>query len=176
MLNENDYHYGWRSATIHNRKTEQIGWMNHSVKALLGILLCIFVLGGCGSAIDNHDVDSKISDPKDDTFSQIAAAEISGVSEGLEEMTSKIKQFKQVVEADQHEEAKVLADELAALWHAVQQDIKSQDAERGEALQEDLEALYKETQNEAWDKELLIQLDYKLYQSLRDMKATWDSE
>lgn len=158
------------------RKTEKVSWMNRSIKAPLCILLCILVLSGCGSAIDNNDVDSEISDHKDNTFSQIAPAEISNVSEGLAEMTNRIKLFKQAVEADQVEDARSLADELAALWNAVQQDLKSKDAEHSDILQGDLEALYRETGNKAWDKELLIQLDYKLYQGLRDMKATWDSE
>lgn len=176
MLNENDYHYERRSATIHNKKIEKVSRINLSIRVPMCLLLCILVLSGCGSSLNNNIVSSETSNHKDSasTFSQIAPAEISNVSEALEEMSNKIKQFKQVVEADQLEEAKLLVNELVGLWNAVQPDLISKDAELSGTLQEDLEALYKETENQVWNKELLIQLDYKLYQGMRDMKAIWN--
>lgn len=176
MLNENDYHYERRSATIHNNKIEKISRINLSIRVLMCLLLCILVLSGCGSSLNNNHVPSETSNHIDSpsTFSQIAPAEISNVSEALEEMSNKIKRFKQLVESDQLEEARLLVNELVALWNAVQHDLISKDAELSGTLQEDLEALYKETENQAWNKELLIQLDYKLYQGMRDMKAIWN--
>ncbi|WP_169083783.1 hypothetical protein [Paenibacillus sp. PL91] len=150
-------------------------------KPLVLLLACVisvmFIVTGCGgsdgggqSTKSGEKAQSGEADVKGDPFASIASAEIADTETGFSEMSRLIKELKQAVEADQTEEAKKLAEQMAGIWNAIKGEIEAFNASKHQLLQEDLGQLIEETKASKWNKELLIQLDYKLYQSFRDMK------
>lgn len=149
----------------------------------ISILLLTLLIAGCNRAGNdggsgNSGLHSKESPNHQEQhlLDDAEPASVSNTAEALDEMTAKIKAYKQAVESDQIDEANGIAQELAGLWNAVQEEIKALDTSMHESLRTDLEALLQGTQAEPWDKELLIQLDYKLYQELRDVKLALENK
>lgn len=105
-----------------------------------------------------------------EVLDQIQAAEISDLPTGMTEIIEAVKAYKQAVESDSKEEAAKLAEEMVGLWKAVEEQLKATDQKLHQELAAALTSLLEHTSSESWDRELLIQLDYKLYQGLRDMK------
>jgi len=114
--------------------------------------------------------------PKGDRLAKAAPAAITDVTTALSDMTSKVKAYKQAIESDQADEAKKLADEIGSLWNAVKPKLPADQAEGQQTIHEDVSALMEETYQEPWDKERLILLDYKIYQSLRDVRQAQEDQ
>lgn len=145
---------------------------------LLAYALClIVVLTGCGASgseegeqTQGNNVQSSEAVDQSDPFANIAPTKIADTQTGISDMSSLIKSLKQAVEADQTDEAKEYAGQMAGLWNALKPAIETADAAKQQMLQEDLGRLIQAAKAAKWDKELIIQLDYKLYQSFRDIK------
>ncbi|OMF28073.1 hypothetical protein BK133_18830 [Paenibacillus sp. FSL H8-0548] len=135
------------------------------------------LLTGCGASDSGNkhtdisgEAQSKEAATETDPFANIPSVDIADLGEAISGMSSLIKQLKQAVEADQADEAKELAAQMAGLWNAMKEEVRANDATKHQLLHDDLSLLIKETKASKWNKELIVQLDYKLYQSFRDMK------
>lgn len=149
----------------------------------ISILLITVLIAGCsgagnsgGSGNAGLHSEEPSNHQEQNLLEKAEPVPVTNTTDALEEMTGKIKAYKQAVESDQTDEAKGIAGELAGLWNAIQEEIKELDTSMYESLRADLEALLQGTQAEPWDKELLIQLDYKLYQELRDVKLAMENK
>ncbi|MBA9088250.1 uncharacterized lipoprotein YehR (DUF1307 family) [Fontibacillus solani] len=150
---------------------------------ILCALVFIVLLAGCTpneksefSINAEQGVESNNIDSHRDKLTVIAPADLGDIPTALEEMQSKVKLYKQAVESDSVQEATKLVGELAGFMKAVEEELKVKDSAAFEILHTDLESLITGTLTEPWDKDLLIQLDYKLYQGLRDMREAWDTK
>ncbi|CAM4310374.1 hypothetical protein FHS16_000713 [Paenibacillus endophyticus] len=142
---------------------------------LLAYALCLIVtLAGCGTAGSETEANPKEQMAEaagnSDPFADADPVAIPDTESGISDMSGLIKSLKQAVEADQTDEAKAFAQQMAGLWVAMKPDVQAADSARTQRLQEDLRQLIQAVQASKWDKELIIQLDYKLYQSFRDLK------
>ncbi|MNZ66578.1 hypothetical protein D3C78_848070 [compost metagenome] len=149
------------------------------LKRYVCIILCalvsIVLLAGC-TPNENSESESNNIHLQGDKLTVIAPSNLGDIPTALEEMQSKVKLYKQAVESDSAEEATKLLGEMAGFMKAVEEELKVKDSAAFEVLHTDLESLITGTLTEPWDKELLIQLDYKLYQGLRDMREAWDTK
>ncbi|WP_337098075.1 hypothetical protein [Paenibacillus sp. YIM B09110] len=128
----------------------------------------LLLLAGCGAASANEV--SRTETEQNDPFANIVPAEIADTRSGVSDMSALVKDYKQAVESDQADVAKSLADQIAGLWKAIQAEAQKVDPELYALIQNDMGQLLAETKVDDWNKDLLIDLDYKLYQSIRDLK------
>jgi hypothetical protein len=146
----------------------------------LAAVLVIVGLTGCGtaeqggaaapesSAVAGQGTESPASDP----FEGVAPADVQGAQDGIGRLSDDVKAFKSAVEAGDKETASMLADNMASTWAAIAEEAKGQQPERCEQIQGDLSKLLTAVKAKEWDTTLLIDLDYSLYQGLRDLKQT----
>lgn len=153
-------------------------WKERRLSLQLACVMCfILIFSGCSSSesgstagSNGNKADSSETVELSDPFANIPLADITDTQTGISDMSSLIKSLKQAVEADETAEAKALVEQMAGLWNAIKADIEAVDEVKFQALQDDLGKLIQATKASKWDKEPLIQLDYKLYQSFRDLK------
>lgn len=136
-------------------------------------------MAGCAAETpgDGDQTSAKSAEPQatsdaagqDDPFARTAPAEITDLATGLSNLSSLVKSFKIAIEAVEREEAEKLAGEMASIWMAVRTEAESKDPQRCEQLHNDLSALLVAVAAKEWDKTLLIDLDYSLYQGYRDL-------
>lgn len=150
---------------------------------LTSVMCIMFLLIGCGSSTEGSAAGDKgngaqnnETSPKSDPFANVAPAEIVDTQTGISDMSGLIKSLKQAIEGDQVEEAKQFAQQMAGLWNALKADIEAADAAKSQTMQDELSQLIQATNESKWNKEFLIELDYKLYQSFRDLKQQMQSQ
>lgn len=109
---------------------------------------------------------------KDDPLAPIPAARIEDLAAAADEMSSLIKSFKIAVESDEKEEAVTQAERMAAIWKALSASpgAASIPPERILQVEADLGGLLKAASADEWDRTLLVDLDYSLYQGFREVK------
>lgn len=108
----------------------------------------------------------------DSPLDRIPAAQIEDAAAAADEMSSLIKAFKIAVESDGKEEAIASAERMAAIWKAISAS-PAADAvppDRIQQVETDLGKVLEAVEAEEWDKTLLVDLDYSLYQGFRDVK------
>lgn len=145
---------------------------------MLAAVLVLAAVTGCGtSSQGGHAVsenkaaaDNGTGSPEKDPFEGVQPADVQGAQNGLEQLSADVKAFKSAVEADDKDAASSLADNMASLWAAIAEEAKGQQPERYEQIQSDLSKLLTAVKAKEWDTTLLIDLDYSLYQGLRDLK------
>ncbi|MBB3111704.1 putative protein kinase ArgK-like GTPase of G3E family [Paenibacillus phyllosphaerae] len=140
----------------------------------------LFAAAGCSNGAGNGDsgsgnsvsanVSQTSSEVQQDPWSGVTPATISDTKSGIESLQSAVKEFKQAVEAEQTEEIKKLAAEMAGVWVAMQADVKSANGSLHETIDGELQRLMAEVASDKRSKDVLIELDYSLYQHLRDLK------
>ncbi|MFD0590749.1 hypothetical protein ACFQZE_22420 [Paenibacillus sp. GCM10027627] len=149
-----------------------------AIRYLSLMILVVILLTGCASAGSSEKVndsgkvgkESSASGGQGDPFADIAAADVQDKAAALDEMSSLIKTFKQAVESDEREEAIKQAEQLASYWKAVSSDVLAEQPERHEQLNGEIGQLLTGVRAKEWDKTLLVDLDYSLYQGVRDLK------
>lgn len=137
----------------------------------------MILLGGCGMSSASLKESSATVQESDHRghLSEVPPASIVNVTSGLADMTSKIKLYKQAIESDDVDAAKQLVDDIASLWIAIDPKLDDPDDTTYSGIEDDVAAILGGTSVEPWDKEMLIQLAYKLYQALRDVTYTVES-
>ncbi|MBH5319221.1 hypothetical protein I6N90_15565 [Paenibacillus sp. GSMTC-2017] len=148
------------------------------------LILVFILLTGCGTAssgnketVSGNAAQGKPSaNEKGDPFVDIAPADITDIPTALEELSSLIKSFKGIVESDDKEEAVRQGERMAAVWKAISQEVATVQAEQHDQINRDLGALFEAVHAKEWDKTKLIDLDYSLYQGLRDLKQAFQKE
>lgn len=160
-----------------------------AVSLWLLIALTTFALAGCGSAegisgargmdggVGSGQGEASQEEAKKDGSGDITgfpehieAAAIADAAEGLDLLSEAVKSFKTAVENDERDQAAQLADEMVSLWKSIAADTAEKDAKRHDQLEGDLLRLLGEVAKSDWDKTRLIDLDYSLYQGVRDLK------
>lgn len=155
-----------------------------SCALLLAAMLAIALLAGCAADATGGGSTAagtagpqagKEAEGQDDPFASVAPADIPDLITGITQLSDRVKSFKTAIEADDREEAEKLAGEMAAIWAAARVEAEGKEPERSGQLHKDLSALLVEVAQEEWDKTLLIDLDYSLYQGYRDLKQAVES-
>ncbi|MDF2835651.1 MAG: hypothetical protein K0Q63_1291 [Paenibacillus sp.] len=144
----------------------------------LAAALVISGLTGCGTAgTDGAAVpessaaaEQGTESPASNPFEGVSPADVQGSQGGIEQLSDDVKSLKSAVEAGDKDTATALADRMASTWLAIAEEAKGQQPERYEQIQGDLSKLLTAVQAKEWDATLLIDLDYSLYQGLRDLK------
>lgn len=162
---ENDYHW------------HDVGGCG-TIRHLVFLVLVVLLLSGCGAAASGEKAEqagkavegSLTTGEAGDPFANIAEADVLDTQAALEEMSSLIKLFKIAVESDDKEGALEQAEHLASHWKAVKSEVETVLSASHDQINSDLGQLLTETAASNWDKTLLIDLDYSLYQGVRDVK------
>lgn len=126
--------------------------------------------GGNASPVSNAAAEQAAESPAKDPFEGVQPADVQGAQNGIEGLSGGVKAFKSAVEAGDKSAASGLADNMASLWTAIAEEVKGGHPERYEQIQGDLSKLLTAVKAKEWDATLLIDLDYSLYQGLRDLK------
>ncbi|MHA6483116.1 hypothetical protein ACX1C1_14580 [Paenibacillus sp. strain BS8-2] len=144
----------------------------------LAAILVVTGLTGCGSsaatetagpgssAVSEQEAETQGQDP----FEGVSPADVLGTQEGIEQLSDDVKALKSAVESENKEEAAALADTMASTWLAIAEETKEKHPERYDQIHGDLSKLLTAAKAKEWDTTLLIDLDYSLYQGLRDLK------
>ncbi|GKU80322.1 hypothetical protein [Paenibacillus sp. L3-i20] len=181
---ENDYHShkagGCKIIINHSVKKKVDSYEKRNFSWLL-LILTFILLTGCGtSSSGNKETASgnvaqgkSSSNEKGDPFADIAPADITDMPTALNDMSSLIKSFKIAVESDDKEEAVRQGDSMAAIWKAIREEVARNQAERHDQINKDLSELLKVVKEKELDKTLLVDLDYSLYQGLREVKQAF---
>jgi hypothetical protein len=145
-------------------------------KPFLLVMICMFLVSGCGSTNTGSVKDAgaaSVQESKTDIQDPFAGAiqvEVPDLQSGLIKMNTFIKDYKKAVEADQADQAKELAMKMAGVWNAIKSEVSAKASEQHAIVEKSLTELLTNAQAKDPDKDLLIQLNYTLYQQFRDLK------
>ncbi|WP_139829216.1 hypothetical protein [Paenibacillus aquistagni] len=147
----------------------------YGVGALVSLSVLLSLMA-CSSSSDKpagqgyNAVAAIESSHSEESWDAIEPIEIKDLQTGAAAMIQAVKDYKQAVESEDQESAAALAREIVGLWKAMEAKVKTMDRVLHQELTSDIVLLLAETSTKPWDRDRLIQLDYKLYQSFRDVK------
>lgn len=107
---------------------------------------------------------------------EAAPAAIEDVPTALSTMNGIVKTMKQTVESDPTGEVpaaelEAQTDELAALWLAVEPEVKAANEAHATELEEGILGLAQAIREQPIERQRVIEADYRVYQALRDVSA-----
>lgn len=176
-VNENHYQSRWGLHIIQGEKRQSL--FMRLRRYGIGVLVSLSVLlslMACSSSSDKpagqgyNAVAAMESSHSEESWDAIEPIEIKDLPTGAAAMIQAVKDYKQAVESEEQESAAALAREIVGLWKAMEAKVKTMDRVLHQELTSDIVLLLAETSTKPWDRDRLIQLDYKLYQSFRDVK------
>lgn len=138
-------------------------------------LAAILILSvGCSSSTDKGTDSAAQADPAIDSsgeqpFSEIAATPVSDSLDGLDQLNSLIKAFKQAVEADDQEGAEQTTKQIIGIWKSLEDDLLAHDQQKSELVRNNLVELLSQVRSKE-QKEQLVDVSYQLYQTFRDLR------
>jgi hypothetical protein len=110
---------------------------------------------------------------------EVAAATIDDVPTALAAMNGIVKTMKQTVESDTAAEVPIAeveaqTDELAALWLAIEPEVRAAHDAHATELEAGIIALAQAIREQPIDRQRIIEADYRIYQALRDVSALFE--
>ncbi|MFC4098573.1 hypothetical protein [Paenibacillus xanthanilyticus] len=100
---------------------------------------------------------------------EAAPVEVADTLDGVKQLGSLTKDFKQAIEAGDDAKWQELSRQIAGVWEAIKSDVQAKSGDVYPELEQKVDEFLAAAAASKADKDLLIQQDYELYQQFRDL-------
>ncbi|MFB9325770.1 hypothetical protein ACFFSY_07505 [Paenibacillus aurantiacus] len=100
---------------------------------------------------------------------EAAPVEVADTLDGVKQLGSLTKDFKQAIEAGDDAKWRELSGQIAGVWEAIKDDVQAKGSDIYPELEQKVDEFLASAAASKADKDLLIQQDYELYQQFRDL-------
>ncbi|TYP70625.1 hypothetical protein [Paenibacillus methanolicus] len=100
---------------------------------------------------------------------EAAPVEVADTLDGVNQLGSLTKDFKQAIEAGDDAKWQELSRQIAGVWEAIKSDVQAKSGDSFPELEQKVNEFLAAAAASKADKDLLIQQDYELYQQFRDL-------
>lgn len=100
---------------------------------------------------------------------EAAPVEVADTLDGVQQLGSLTKDFKQAIEAGDDAKWQALSGQIAGVWEAIKLDVQAKSGDIYPELEQKVNEFLASAASSKADRDLLIQQDYELYQQFRDL-------